>query len=80
MTCVRRIAEENKGKTVVVFSHATPIRILKAHWDGATGEAMNSIPWPANASVSCAEYENGSFHPLEYSVDSFLGDFVTRLE
>lgn len=76
---LRRIAEENPGKSVMVFTHATPIRVFKAHCDGLAPQEIASIPWATNASVTTAEYENGEFTLLSYSVDHFMGDCVTSL-
>ena len=76
---VRRIAEENPGKAVMIFCHATPIRVFRAHCDGASPEAMGTIPWATNASVTHAEYEDGQFRLVAYSIDHFLGSLVTAL-
>ncbi|MBQ8796658.1 MAG: histidine phosphatase family protein [Oscillospiraceae bacterium] len=71
---VRRIAEENPGKAVAIFCHATPIRVFRAYcennWD---------VPYASNASVTHAEYEDGQFKLIEYSIDHFMGDLVTAL-
>lgn len=76
---VRRIAEKNPGKTVLIFCHATPIRVFRAHCEGATPEMMGKIPWATNASVTHAEYENGKFRLIEYSIDHFMGALTTAL-
>lgn len=76
---VRRIAEENPGKAVMIFCHATPIRVFRAHCDGASPAAMGEIPWATNASVTHAEYEAGEFRLVAYSVDHFMGSLVTAL-
>lgn len=76
---VRRIAEENRGKAVMIFCHATPIRVFRAHCDGADTAAMGAIPWASNASVTHVEYENGQFRLVQYSIDHFMGDLVTAL-
>ena len=77
---VEKIARGNPGKTVFLFTHATPIRVLKATWDGVDLDRMGSVPWPTNSSVTRAEYENGRFTVTEYSTDHFMGDLVTRLD
>ena len=76
---VRRIAEENPGKSVAIFCHATPIRVFRAHCDGASVAEMGNVPWASNASVSHAEYENGVFKMIDYSIDDFMGSLVTAL-
>lgn len=76
---VKRIAEENMGKTVFIFTHATPIRVFKAAADGKTLDGMKDVPWATNASVTSAVYENGEFSVVDYSIDGFLGDEITIL-
>ena len=74
VTEVARIAEENPGKSVAVFCHATPIRVFNIHCTGNW-----DAPYPSNASTSVAEYENGEFKLLQYSIDHYMGDLVTAL-
>ena len=72
---VSRIARENEGKTVCIFTHFTPIYALRTAWEGATLSEMKYMPKPANASVTHALYENGAFAELlEYACNDFLGD------
>lgn len=71
---VRRIAEENPGKSVAIFCHATPIKVFRSYcennWD---------VPFASNASVTHAEYEDGQFKLIKYSIDHFMGNLVTAL-
>lgn len=76
---VEELVQENEGKTIFVFAHATPIRIIKALWSGLPIEHLCRVPWPSNASVTHAVYENGSFSVPEYSVNSFLNDLSSSL-
>lgn len=73
------IAKENEGKTVFIFTHATPIRTFRAECEGLPPEEMKNIPWVGNASVTHAEYENGKMRIIEYGTDYFQGDIQTRL-
>ena len=73
---VENIAKENEGKTVFIFSHATPIRCFGAYCKGVR---VKDLPWVSNASVSYFEYENGLFSLIEYGKDDFLGAAVTAL-
>ena len=74
-----KIAQENEGRSVFIFTHATPIRTFKAYCDGKTVDEIKDVPWASNASVSIAEYENGSFAMKEYSIDSFMDSLTTIL-
>lgn len=79
VSSLRSIAEANEGKTVVVATHATPIRTFMHHCSGLPLEEMKNIPWVSNASVTTAIYENGSFTIAEAGHDSHLGDMRTAL-
>ena len=76
VAAMESIARENEGKTVFVFTHATPIRCFAAH---CSGERIKDLPWVSNASVSCFEYANGVFSLIEYGRDDFLGAAITAL-
>ena len=76
---VERIAKENVGKTIFIFTHATPLRVLKAAWDGKSADEIRQIPWASNASVTHGQYKDGIFSVVEYSLDHFMGDMVTAL-
>lgn len=76
---IKTLAQENEGKTIFIFTHATPIRSLKAACDNKTLEEIKDIPWASNASVTSAEYNNGKITVKEYGLDSFMGDMKTIL-
>lgn len=78
---VWRIAEENDGKTVLVATHATPIRVLSTVWKQLPDEDVGKIDWVPNCSVSIAEYDSKN-HTVElkkYGEAGFLGELETRL-
>lgn len=79
LSAVERLAKENDGKTILIFTHATPIRVFKAAADGLTPAQMKEVPWAGNASVTYAEYDNGSFCVREYSRNDFMGEIATEL-
>lgn len=71
-----RIAEENKGKTVLIGTHATPIRVLKCHILGKNIQEAKDIEWPKNASATIINVEN-----KEIVLDAFadyLGDLLVE--
>ena len=78
---VKRIAEANEGKTVLIVAHGAVIRSFFANILGHTPENMSSaIPFAANASYSVAFYEDGVFTAGEYSKDSHLeGVGITKI-
>ena len=73
------IGEENSGKTVLITSHATPIRSMQALWQTGDLETMKDIDWVPNASVTVAEYENGKFTLTLVGEDEHLSSLSTKL-
>lgn len=69
---VKRIARENPGKTVVIATHATPVRALQCFCEGKTLDQMKDIPWVSNASVTELSYEDGVFTPVSIGYDAHL--------
>lgn len=76
ITC---IATENEGKTVVIATHATPIRALQCCFSGQPLSYIQQIPWVSNASVTEIHYENGCFTVEKVSQDAHLADMRTTL-
>ena len=76
---VEEIAKANEGKTVFLFTHATPIRVFAAFCKNKAKEEIKDIPWATNASVTSAEYEDGTFTLVAYGMDEFMGDMLTAL-
>lgn len=79
VAAIRRIARENDGKTVVIGTHATPIRTFMTHCAGCDITKMKDIPWVSNASVTIVEYENDSFRIVTPGYDKHLGKLRTAL-
>ena len=73
-----RIAKENDGKTVVIATHATPIRVMQSFVQTGSLDAMQSIPWVTNASVSVLNYDNGAWAFESISYDKHLGALWTE--
>lgn len=78
-SAVTEIACRHPGKTVVIATHATPIRVLCTLAKGLPIERMAEIPWVSNASVSVFEYENGVFTIVREDITEHLGDMKTAL-
>lgn len=76
---VCRIAREHEGKTVVIATHATPVRVVQWHMTGLPADAMQSIPWVSNASVTELKWENGTLSPVKVGQDAHLADMRTFL-
>ncbi len=73
LTALRRIAAEHDGQTVVIATHATPIRSLQCFCEGKPLDEMKTVPWVSNASVTVVECEQGALRLLEVGKDAHLG-------
>ena len=79
MKKLTEIAMENDDKTVVVATHATPIRVIQSTIQTGGLDEMKNIPWVSNASVSVLEYDNGKWKFKLISEDKHLGELSTSL-
>lgn len=79
MKKLTQIATENDGKTVVIATHATPIRVTQSTVQTGGLEKMKDIPWVSNASVSVLEYDGGKWEFKLISEDKHLGELSTSL-
>lgn len=70
---VEKIAKENDGKTLFIFSHAGCLRCFATLCMGKEVKDMKDVPWPNNASVTEVEYDNGKFKLIKYGYDEFMG-------
>lgn len=76
---IRAIAEANSGKTVVIATHATPIRAVMCVFQNRPVEDMKDIPWVSNASVTVMNIENDTVTFEKISEDSHLDSLITVL-
>ena len=77
---VDQIARQHEGQCVAIFSHATPIRLLRARWEGYAPEDAAQVAFCSNASVSVVEYAaDGSFEVVLCGYDAHQGDLSTGL-
>ncbi len=76
---LEKIACENDGKTIVIATHATPIRVMECLWRGLSLDEMKNIPWVSNASVTVVDYVNGLVNFEAVGEDRHLGEIKTKL-
>ena len=79
MAALTRIAEAHPGETVLVTTHATPIRVAQCLMSGHSLTDMKDIPWVSNASLTTAVYDNGTWQLLQVSRDDYLDELRTAL-
>lgn len=75
---LERIVAENDGKTVLIGTHATAIRVMNCLWYGDTIENLQKYNWISNAAACHVEYEDGKYRVVEYGHDKHLEGLVTR--
>ncbi len=76
---VDQLIEKHKGECFAIFTHATPIRLMRAKWEGYPPEELKNVEFCANASVSIVEYDNdGNTNVLLCGYDEHQGDIATR--
>lgn len=75
---LEEIAKKHDGETVLITTHATPIRVSQCIWEGKPLSEMKNVPWVSNASVTVVEYD-GAWHLKEVSVDEHLKELRTDL-
>ena len=76
-TALDEIAARHPGKTVLVGTHATPIRAITAQLRGYPLDRMVEVPWAPNASITTVEYENGTPRLLTEADAAHLEGIVT---
>ena len=76
---VKRIASENEGKTVVIATHATPVRVTQTLIEYGNLDNMQNVPWVSNASVTELICEDGKWRVVKASMDEHLGKMKTVL-
>lgn len=76
---VERLIELHKDECFAIFTHATPIRLMRAKWEGYSPEELKNVEFCANASVSVVEYDDdGNANVLLCGYDEHQGDIATR--
>ena len=77
---VKQIIENNEGKTVVIVSHATPIRTLCCRFKGYDVSDMKKVSWVSNSSVTEVDINGDNWVLVKESVDNYLLDLSTRFK
>jgi len=78
-SALSRAVDTYAGKTIVIGTHATPIRVLRTCISGLPVEEAARIPWVSNASITKLICEDGIYR-IEYADrHDHLGSLSTRL-
>lgn len=76
---VVRLGEENDGKTLLLSTHATPMRVIDAFSAGDTCEQIAEHKAPPNASLHIYEYEGGKLKRIKTNIVEHLNGQITKL-
>ena len=76
---LKRIAEENLQKTIVIASHGAVIRSFQSLVATGGLDEMKNIPYVSNASVTEVFYDKGEFRFGKISIDEHQGKLKTTL-
>ena len=76
---VERIQRANPDHTIVVATHAVPIRAMLTKWLTGDVTCMQEIPWVPNASITKVEFVDGQFKPTEIGITEHLQGMITNL-
>lgn len=72
---LRRIAEENEGKTVLISTHWTPLYCVFSLATGTPLEKIRALPQPTNCGITIIHYENGKFTPVVINDDAHIPSY-----
>lgn len=73
------VAEKHPDSTVVIATHATPIRAVQCFCEGKSLDEMKDVPWVSNASVTELVYEDNQLRLEQVSYDLHLGQLKSVL-
>ena len=79
MSTMERIAKEHSGKTLVIATHATPIRAAMTMTQYGDLAQMQNVPWVSNASVTTLVYDKGAWECVRVGEDRHLEGMKTVL-
>ncbi len=69
---VKELAEQNKGKTILLATHATPVRAIDCFSHGWGHDRIGEISFVRNSSINVFEYENGVITPIGIDIVDHL--------
>ena len=69
---VCELAEQNDGKTILLASHATPVRAIDCFSRGYGAERIGDVQFVRNAALCIFEYENGAIRPVKTDIVDHL--------
>ena len=78
-SAIDRIAEAHNGETVLIGTHATPLRCIVARASRVGLDGIKNIKWCENASINIFEYSEGVLAAKELNISEHLGSLRSDL-
>lgn len=69
---IRKIANENEGKTVLIGTHGGLIRVLLCAWSGLPISEFKRVNLPPNASITVVDYDEDTVRPVLIGYADYL--------
>lgn len=66
------LAKENDGKTILLATHATPVRAIDCFSRGLSAERIGDVQFVRNSAISIFEYENEKISPVRVDIVDHL--------
>lgn len=76
---IEELALLHPNSTVLIATHATPIRCITARASAISEQDVHKIAWAPNSSVTVIGVENGVFSVIKPATAHYLGDIATFL-
>lgn len=77
---IKEIAAENSGKTILIGTHAMPIRVMSTVWNKKDITEIRDFDFVRNASVTVVDYTDiDNPEVIEYDIANHLGELITEL-
>lgn len=74
VSTVEKLVRENAGKSILIGSHATPVRAMGCKWKNIDISDIGTLSWVPNASVCIVNYDSKTleFEVAEYALCDHL--------
>lgn len=79
LSVLKKVAEQNNGKTIVIATHGGVIKVVQGYCLGLEGKRLNEIPYLSNGAILELEYCDGEFKINQGVIDSYLENIKTEM-
>lgn len=79
INCLKKIAMQNKDKTIVIATHGGFIKALEGAIKDLSVDKLNQLSYLSNATIMELEYNDEKFRIVQGCIENYLGDLVTEM-